>query len=179
MSDHEKEYWKRQCFALGIGWRYGPFEAGKKIGDKVWIHRTVAQKYSNKIDLNFMKQTDFDYDVVRFDLKTRQVTCFKCDDFDGFSEPSILRGMSVHNGIQKYYTAPKDPLIYHHKWLFVPQDYQGFDVEQEIKRSIEWKSVIGKNKDISSRIGRLSYWVKIMDELGINDRQLKTYQSRP
>jgi hypothetical protein len=54
-----------------------------------------------------------------------------------------------------------DPLIWHHKWEFVSDDYTGFDVEQSKERSLQWKSKIGTNKDISNRIGRLSYWRKL------------------
>ena len=33
---------------------------------------------------------------------------------------------------------PSDPYIYHHKWLFVADDYDGFDVEESKARSGAW-----------------------------------------
>ena len=48
------------------------------------------------------------------------------------------------------------PQIYHHKWLFVKDDYKGFDVEESKKRSIKWLSV--SDKINMSKIGYKNYW---------------------
>jgi len=48
-----------------------------------------------------------------------------------------------------------DPYIYHHKWLFVADDYGGFDVDESKRRSLAWMSLPDIDK---SRIGRKSYW---------------------
>ncbi len=52
-------------------------------------------------------------------------------------------------------TTPADPYIYHHKWLFVDDDYRGFDVAESKARSVQW---IGLGDVDRSRIGRKSYW---------------------
>jgi hypothetical protein len=49
----------------------------------------------------------------------------------------------------------RDPYIYHHKWLFVKDDYSEFDVEESKRRSLAWLVLDGIDK---KRIGRLSYW---------------------
>ena len=51
--------------------------------------------------------------------------------------------------------VPSDPPIYHHKWLFVDDDYPGFDVAQGKLRSAAWLALPDVDK---SRIGRRSYW---------------------
>jgi len=48
-----------------------------------------------------------------------------------------------------------DPDIYHHKWLFVADDYQGFDVVASKTRSEQWIALGDVDR---SRIGRKSYW---------------------
>jgi hypothetical protein len=50
---------------------------------------------------------------------------------------------------------PNDPYIYHHKWLFVADDYDGFDVEESKARSDAWLALPEVDK---SRIGRACYW---------------------
>ncbi len=51
--------------------------------------------------------------------------------------------------------TPSDPYIYHHKWLFVPDDYTGFNVAESKARSEQWIALSGVDR---SRIGRLSFW---------------------
>jgi len=48
------------------------------------------------------------------------------------------------------------PQIYHHKWLFVKDDYQGFDVDKSKERSAEWLQV--SDRINMSKIGTLNYW---------------------
>jgi hypothetical protein len=50
---------------------------------------------------------------------------------------------------------PVDPYIYHHKWLFVDDDYRGFDTEQSKARSQQWITLGDVDR---ARIGRQSYW---------------------
>ena len=52
-------------------------------------------------------------------------------------------------------SLPADPYIYHHKWLFVAEDYAGFDVEESKRRSQQWIALEGVDR---SRIGRKRYW---------------------
>ena len=52
-------------------------------------------------------------------------------------------------------SLPLDPYIYHHKWLFVAEDYSGFDVSASRVRSQCWVALTGIDR---SKIGRKSYW---------------------
>ena len=45
--------------------------------------------------------------------------------------------------------------IYHHKWLFVDDDYKGFNVEESKRRLAAWLVLPDVNK---SRIGRRNSW---------------------
>ena len=68
------------------------------------------------------------------------------------------------DGTTKVMLASKDPMIYHHKWMFVAPDYDGFDYTAAWERSKEWQGLKGIDK---SRIGRKSYWVnKVLVRLG-------------
>ena len=54
---------------------------------------------------------------------------------------------------------------------FVKNDYLGFSVEKSIQRSIDWKSVLGKNKELSSKIGTLSFWKQTLEKFGLSNNQ--------
>lgn len=59
------------------------------------------------------------------------------------------------DGIVKVRPALSDPFIYHHKWLFVDDNYPGFDVEESKERSAAWMALPDVDKSL---IGRASYW---------------------
>ena len=50
----------------------------------------------------------------------------------------------------------RDPPIYHHKWLFVRDDYDGFDVAESRTRSERIMMLEGVDH---SRIGKRQYWI--------------------
>jgi hypothetical protein len=62
-----------------------------------------------------------------------------------------------------------DPYIYHHKWLFVSDDYEEFDVEASKSRSERWMALTDVDR---SRIGRKSYWdEQVVPRIGQSDRK--------
>jgi hypothetical protein len=98
----------------------------------------------------------FDFVVVKYRLSTGAVTFIECPDFDTAPEPAIGRTCLVTaDGTCRLRQALADPFIYHHKWLFVAEDYEGFDVAASRRRSASWMRVPGIDY---ARIGRASYW---------------------
>jgi hypothetical protein len=59
------------------------------------------------------------------------------------------------DGTTRHLRQPKDPYVYHHKWLFVADDYTGFDVRESKARSRAWMQLADVDR---SRIGKKSYW---------------------
>tara|TARA_R110002049_G_scaffold285698_4_gene467051 strand:+ start:209908 stop:210510 length:603 start_codon:yes stop_codon:yes gene_type:complete len=133
------------------------FGVGKEIGGNVYLHRLYEQLLD--IDLKKVKENlppDFKYTVVKLNLKTRAVTFTHSHDFDTAEEPIVGKQLLVRDdGSTSMRKPPEDPYIYHHKWLFVADDYKGFDVDESRKRSLAWMSLPDVDK---SRIGRASYW---------------------
>jgi hypothetical protein len=136
--------------------RYSKFGVGKSIGGSVYVHRDYIDRLpQDKIQPALEKvPLDFDYDVVKLNLKTGGVSFTSSPDFDTADEPTVGRSLIVE---PSGHTSIRQPAgwIYHHKWLFVGDDYKGFDVEASKKRSQEWMSL--PNIDYS-RIGKKSYW---------------------
>jgi hypothetical protein len=138
-------------------------KAGKKVGSCVYVHRLYENEaipYDVLRKAKIHLPTDEDYECVKYDKKTGNVTFQWSKDFNSADEPTV--GMCIlvkPDGSIKKILQKKDPQIWHHKWLWVGDDYTGFDVEESKKRSKTWEPYV--NKDEKKRIGTLSFWNKI------------------
>ena len=98
----------------------------------------------------------YEYTVVKLNQRNDSDSFIYCPAFDAEHEPAIAAIIVVSaDGTAQRRTTPSDPYIYHHKRLFVADDYQGFDVEQSKARSQQWIALGNVDR---SRIGRKSYW---------------------
>lgn len=143
---------------LGFG-RTKSLSVGKQMGSFVWFHRSYADTLLSEaqIEALHIMETQIRADVVRVNLKTDEVCAIECLDFDSMPEPLILRQISSKNP-NTIKATKSNHLIYHSKWMFVADDYPNFCVLESKLRSIEWKSQLGVDKSISSRIGRSNFW---------------------
>lgn len=152
---------KDKAHILGIK-RYG--DVGKSIGGNLYIHKqytNILGQKSFQQAINTLKHFDnnFQYTIVKHNTQNNSYSFISCPNFDTEEEPIVGTCIHINNKQEvKIIQQKQDPQIYHHKWLFVKDDYQGFDVEKSIQRSIEWKTILGKNTSISSKIGFLSFW---------------------
>ena len=100
--------------------------------------------------------SDFEYTVIKHNEMNGNVSFIHCPDFDEAEEPSTGDYAVVKaDGTVSLHKSLEDPYIYHHKWLFVADDYEGFDVAASQARSLAWLALDDVDK---SRIGRASYW---------------------
>ena len=134
--------------------RYG---IGKEIGGAVYVHRRYEDVFGAPCqEARQCLPADFRYTVVKLTLATRAFSFIQVDDFDSVPEPTIGTVIAVKpDGSCRRIEPPSDPYIYHHKWLFVADDYDGFDVEESKARSGAWLALPEVDR---SRIGRACYW---------------------
>ena len=103
--------------------------------------------------------SDFEYTAVKYNKQDGAFSFIHSPDFDTAHEPTVGHSIKVHpDGKVSHTKQSADPKIWHHKWQWVGPDYKGFDVEESKQRSEKWKSVVGVNREVSSRIGSKSYW---------------------
>ena len=96
------------------------------------------------------------YHVVKLNQRTGAVSFIQCADFDTAPEPTVGDMVTIDaEGNSRHRSQSRDPEIYHHKWLFVADDYTGFNVQQSKQRSLAWSALEGVDR---RRIGRKSYW---------------------
>jgi hypothetical protein len=131
--------------------------SGKKIGGCVYIHRDYVDHVVSDIEWQTAQvPDDWDYVIVKINLATLQCSFIKCADFDTAHEPTVGDSFVVKpDGTTRVVKAPKDPWIYHHKWMMVDTCYGGFDYHESQERSRQWEALASLDK---SRIGKKSYW---------------------
>jgi hypothetical protein len=83
-------------------------------------------------------------------------------DFDTADEPQVVRTV-VCIPKNLWWSFKRDTvhknLIWHHKWMWVNPDYNGFDYEASKARSALWKPHVSKKE--LSKIGNKVYWESI------------------
>jgi hypothetical protein len=130
---------------------------GKDIGGAIYLHRNYEGQIPNQPAFEHAKRTlaknhpEHNYNVVKFD-KEGKFTFFNSPDFDTAHEPTAGKYVTVKGKESK---ASETKSIWHHKWLWVKDDYSGFDVDQSFNRSKSWLQLPNIN---FSRIGSKKVW---------------------
>ena len=153
----------KQPISNGLISSFSLIKLGKRIGGCLYVHRsqswilpdTVQQTISNIV-------IPFSFTIIKYCKKGDQISLIECEDWDTADEPVVGRSFVIsHDGKTKIVNPPSDPWIYHHKWMFVSEDYTGFDVSVSKARSEKWTSI----KEIDcSRIGKRSYWRNVCNQ---------------
>ena len=156
------------------------FGVGKEIGYAVYVHRQYEDLLGGTVEWAKRQLPEhYDYTVVKLNQRNDSVSFIYCPEFDLEHEPTIAAIIVIGaDGAVQRRATPSDPYIYHHKWLFVADDYQGFNVSQSKTRSQQWIALGDVDR---SRIGRKSYWVehvvpRLNDE--IPERWVKSVEAR-
>jgi len=146
-----------QADKVSLPQRSSKYGVGKEIAGKIYVHRSYAHKFGTAVTkAERSLPDDFNYAVIKYDSRSEVVSFIACPDFDTNEEPTVSDVVTVHpDGTTRHRSQLADPQIYHHKWLFVMDDYQGFDTEVSKLRSSEWLALAEVDK---SRIGKRSYW---------------------
>jgi len=134
--------------------RYG---VGKEIGYAVYVHRDYEERLGATVEWAKRHLPEhYEYSVVKLNQRNDSVSFIQCPGFDSEDEPAITAIVVVSaDGIVQRRTTPSDPYIYHHKWLFVADDYEGFEIMESKARSERWISLSDVDR---SRIGRRGFW---------------------
>ncbi|WP_146147071.1 hypothetical protein [Photobacterium kishitanii] len=117
----------------------------------------------------------FKYEVIRIDIKTlTEVAFINSPDWATSNEPIVGDSavVSIKNGthhVKLNNMRKTNAQIYHHKWLFVGDSNEGFNVADSKKRSLTWLKAKGTEKN-SSLIGNSNYWDSWLHQKGLQPR---------
>lgn len=164
----------------------GSHGVGKVLGKDKWVHVSAIPYLSAKerdliaravgvIDKKSVEHVDFNQDVIiKISPRSREggVTFCYSPDWKIATEPEcgLMVGVAGLDGISatiRVTKPPKIPYIYHHKWMFVADNYAGFNVAKAKKWSELWENhpvvralMADKSEHFRLKIGKKDYWVK-------------------
>jgi len=129
---------------------------GKDIGGAIYLHRNYKGSLPNQEALAKAEEIALvslpNYNVIKWN-KDGTYTFFESPDFDTADEPVAGNYVVVKsNGDHKNGSTAA---IWHHKWLWVKDDYTGFDVNAAKEHSKKWLAIPGID---FNRIGNKEYW---------------------
>ena len=134
--------------------KYG---VGKEIGGDIYLHKDYANMVVPIDILVSAEQAlqdnypNFEYNCIRYSPKTGAVSFQEAPDFDTAREPKVGDYITVFpDGTIK---TGHSEYIFHHKWLWVQNDYTGFDVADAWEWSREWLNTLQETSD-GNGIGR-------------------------
>lgn len=122
--------------------KYG---VGKEIGGKVYFHKKYFDKVIDVDD--FLKAASllpygFIFNCIMVDRKKPYIIRFdEAPDFDTSREPHPGDFIEVDLNTLLIRKGHSD-LIWHHKWMWVRDDYDGFNVEESYQWSKKWTAVV-------------------------------------
>lgn len=143
------------------------FGVGKLIGGQIYFHRNHADRCLFDEGIELMRATEsdvpFEFNCMRFDLKTGQLAFVECPDFDTSREPVVGRMYVVDSSDEPGKVTKFFNQIYHHKWLWVDNSYSGFDVAESWEWSKTWLSVLTEPADGTNT----SRWIGQLNRFGL------------
>lgn len=142
------------------------YKIGKVIGGKVYMHidyiDTLPDPEQAKIALTASKLSNAK--CLSFDPKIAVYMFSEAPLFDKATEPAPRKSVKVEMSgkkVQKIYPLKDIKQVWHHKWQWVDDNYNGFDV----KASYEWSKTWAAK--ISNPSGSLTVWKKQLSDAGL------------
>ena len=117
---------------------------GKEIGGKIYVHKNYVGKVVNENDFNLAKKclpSNFLFNCIMYDRKNSIIRFDEAPDFDVRREPHPGDFIEVNFTTMEIRKGHSD-FIWHHKWMWVMDDYDGFDVNESYEWSKEWTQII-------------------------------------
>lgn len=160
---------------------YTPFSVGKPVGSQIYFHKNYAEYVVPADELQkaraIAEREGFDYNCMMYDKKEHVVRFDEAPDFDTAREPITGKNMKVYPNGKVVYSdgsESQERQIWHHKWMWVADDYQGFDVEESKDWSRKW---LKANAYQGKAPGFLSQWKERLKDIGLGDEVDNTKSS--
>ena len=126
---------------------YSKYRVGKQMGSKIYFHKSVWDKilpediWTKATEVLEMNQLGLKYfQTVCHDFKQPNIVRFDtCPGFNIHREPMVGQMFFVDIG-SGFIKDKYNDQIYHHKWLWVSEDYDGFNVQESYEWSKLWLS---------------------------------------
>lgn len=152
---------------------------GKDIGGSLYVHMNyIPDEFKQKVaDARLaisIEHPRFDPNVVRIDYKKDSIAFYDSVEFDVSHEPAAGNMVVYKDDVVSKIRFVKQ--IWHHKWLWVKDDYKGFDVDAAYNRSAQWLD----HDDIPfARIGNKQTWGEWLKSVNLSETSLIESLDKP
>lgn len=145
----------------------------KKIGLTFYVHKSNVKELYSLLDKDIVLAinsasdclpNDFNYDILKFDKKNNKVSFIASPDWDTAREPLVGDSYVTDIFDVQFKTIKSKGQIYHHKWMFVSDDYNGFNIQESKAWSDIWTKSLPTTREIKSRIGYKKYWDDLLKQ---------------
>lgn len=149
----------------------------KKIGGSIYVHKSNLKELKSMINENDFNQIlyikdnllkDFDFTIIKYRKKDNRVSFIESEDWDTAREPIVGDSYTTDIFNIEFKIIKSKGQIYHHKWMFVADDYTGFNIKESKEWSEKWTTTLPNDKSIKSRIGYKKYWYEILKEYNLD-----------
>lgn len=143
---------------------------GKRVGPQIYVHKYYADEVIPKAiwtkanDILTRSYPDFAFNTVVFNVKAKVVRFDQAPDFDTAREPHVGNYIMVYVDGSRPPRVGYSDSIWHHKWLWVKDDYKGFDVD----KSKEWSRIWLSKLDEPAK-GRDMLWKSQLRNVGLKE----------
>lgn len=152
------------------------YAVGQKKGSTVTYHKSAIEENGSQLAQKAVQAvgSNFDYDIVRESPKSNTVLLIKVDDFDRYTEPTIVAEYDIDfdkNGNIKKQQENKYAvgMIIPDKSEYVSPSYTGFDVAAQKAHENKWKNALDKNGEHirydSSKISNPDYFYDMFGDI--------------
>jgi hypothetical protein len=140
---------------------------GRLLGTRWQAHRNYIKSVVPEPVLMVAEQTAREHcpailrlaNAFQFNTADRSLAFDYSPDFDFTDEPMLAASFTVYqDGMHQFVPVSEDPLIWMHKWLWVADDYKGFNVIESIRRSVSLCHAIPV--DEQRRLHRRTAWLE-------------------
>lgn len=143
---------------------------GKQVGKQLYVHKEYATEVvppdmlKRALEVLAKNAPEFQYNCIMWDSGRPIVRFDQAPDFDTAREPHVGDFIVVDPRNPTFISRGHSDSIWHHKWLWVKDNYSGFDVKQSKKWSKMWLSKLeepAKGTDVT--------WNMQLNKVGLNE----------
>lgn len=144
----------------------------KRVGYNLYAHKSNLEELRSKLS-NEMKgflnavlitvehDLDIPYHIVKVDTKKKRVSVIECPTWNKYYEPIVGDSYCFNMETIAYSMKKGGNKVYHHRWMFVSENYKGFDIKKSQERTWElWDNP--EFQENKNRVGNLDYWLDFL-----------------
>lgn len=150
----------------------------KRVGYNLYAHKSNIVELKSKLTKEMCiyldsviacmeKEIDAPYHIIKVDTKNKKISLIECFDWDKYYEPIVGNSYCFDTFTGLYTMKKGGTKVYHHRWMFVSENYKGFDLEKSKQRTwMLWD--IPEFQENKNRVGSLQYWEEFLKKYNLD-----------